>query len=106
MPAYIVSMMTITDAETYKKYTDRTPPTLEKYGGKFLTRGEAVETLEGEAYEGRMVLIEFPSTEHAKEWMADPAYQEAMTFRHASSLMHRLLIQEGGENTSHPDPKL
>ena len=106
MPAYIVAMMTINDPETYRQYTDRTPPTLAKYGGIFLTRGEPVETLEGESYEGRMVLIEFPSAAKAKAWMADPDYQEAMTFRHAASVMHRLLLQEGGENTADPDPKL
>ena len=26
MPAYVVSMMSIHDPETYKQYTDRTPP--------------------------------------------------------------------------------
>ena len=28
MPAYVLSMMTIHDPETYRKYTDRTPPVL------------------------------------------------------------------------------
>jgi len=106
MPAYIVAMMTVNDPDVYRQYTDRTPPTVKKHGGKFLTRGEPVSTLEGETYEGRMVLIEFPSTENVKAWMADPAYQEAMAFRHASSVMHRLLLQEGSDNTADPDPKL
>ncbi|MGD1881651.1 MAG: DUF1330 domain-containing protein [Paracoccaceae bacterium] len=29
------------DAETYKQYTDRTPPIFKKYGGKFLNRDTA-----------------------------------------------------------------
>ena len=49
MPAYVLSMMTIHDPETYRKYTDRTPPVVKKYDGKFLTRGETVTCLEGEA---------------------------------------------------------
>ena len=53
MPAYLLSMMTIHDPETYRKYTDRTPPVVKKYGGKFLTRGEPVTCLEGEEYSGR-----------------------------------------------------
>ncbi|MEL6535998.1 MAG: hypothetical protein AAFQ98_11330 [Bacteroidota bacterium] len=36
----------------------------------------------------------------------DPEYQEAIRLRHASFSMHRLLLQEGGENTTDPDPKL
>jgi len=106
MPAYVIAMMEIHDPETYRKYTDRTPPTVNKYGGKFLTRGEEVTTLEGEEYRHRMVLLEFPSKAHVESWVADPDYQEALEFRHASSLMHMLLVQVGGENTEDPDPKL
>ena len=106
MPAYVISMMSIHDPDTYRKYTERTPPTVKKYGGRFLTRGEPVRTIEGELYEGRMVLLEFPSADHVEQWMEDPAYQDAAQFRHASSTMHRLLLQEGGLNTDDPDPKL
>jgi len=106
MPAYVIAMMEIHDPETYRKYTDRTPPTVKKYGGKFLTRGEEVTTLEGEEYENRLVLLEFPSKAHVEAWVADPDYQEAMVFRHASSMMRMLLVQEGGDNTEDPDPSL
>ena len=61
MPAYVVSMMTINDPETYKQYTSRTPPIVKKYGGKFLTRGEEITCVEGQDYDGRMVILEFPS---------------------------------------------
>jgi uncharacterized protein (DUF1330 family) len=106
MPAYVIAMMAIHDPETYRKYTDRTPPTVKKYGGKFLTRGETVTTLEGKPYRDRMVILEFPSKDHVEKWVADPDYQAAAVFRHASSTMHILAVQEGGENTESPDPKL
>lgn len=106
MPAYVVSMMTIHDPEAYRQYTDRTPPTVAKYGGRFLTRGENITCIEGQDYQGRMVLLEFPSTADAQAWLADPDYQEAMAIRHESSTMHYLLLQEGGTNTLDPDPKL
>ena len=50
MPAYVVAMMSVHDPLTYREYTDRTPATVKKYGGKFLTRGEPVTTVEGERY--------------------------------------------------------
>ena len=106
MPAYVIAMMNIHDPETYHKYTDLTPPTVKKYGGKFLTRGEPVTTLEGEPYKHRMVILEFPSQTHVEDWIKDPDYQEATVYRHASSTMGRLLVQEGGGNTEDPDPKL
>jgi uncharacterized protein (DUF1330 family) len=106
MPAYVIAMMAIHDPDTYRKYTDRTPPTVEKYGGRFLTRGEPVSTIEGEAYKDRLVILEFPSGAHVEAWFADPDYQEAMVFRHASSVMRMLLVQEGGDDTQDPDPNL
>lgn len=106
MPAYVVSMMSITDPDTYKSYTDRTPPLVKKYGGKFLTRGQPITCVEGQDYDGRMVILEFPSQADVEAWYTDPEYKEAMHFRHAASTMHYLLLQEGATNTEDPDPKL
>ena len=106
MPAYVISMMSIHDPEVYSQYTALTPPLVKKYGGKFLTRGEEVSCMEGTSYEGRMVLLEFPDKASIEAWFADPDYQEAMKFRHASSSMNLLMVQEGGTNTEDPDPKL
>lgn len=98
--------MSIHDPKTYRKYTDKTPTTVRKYGGKFQTWGEEVTTLEGESYKDRMVILEFPTKTHVQDWLNDPDYQAAAIFRKASSTMARLLVQEGGENTENPDPKL
>ena len=106
MPAYVVSMMSVHDAATYREYTDRTPPIVKKHGGKFLTRGGAITCLENTRYDGRMVILEFPSKAHVEAWLADPEYKEAMAFRHASSTMNLLMLQEGGGDTEAPDPKL
>ena len=106
MPAYVISTMSVHDADTYREYTDRTPPIVRKYGGKFLTRGEAFTCIEGNDYDGRLVILEFPSKADVEAWFADPDSQEAMKFRHAASTMNYLLLQEGGANTENPDPKL
>jgi len=106
MPAYVVAMMSIHDPLIYREYTDRTPATVKKYGGKFLTRGEPVTTVEGGEYKDRMVILQFPSKAQVQAWFADPAYQEAMAFRHAASTMQLLVVQEGGANTEDPDPNL
>ena len=106
MPAYVVSMMSIHDAETYRQYTDRTPPIVKKYGGKFLTRGEPITCVEGQDYDGRLVILEFPSKTDVEAWFNDQDYQAAMAFRLAASTMNYLLLQEGGENSEDPDPRL
>ena len=105
MPAYVISMMSIHDPKTYKKYTDRTPPIVKRHGGKFLARGGDVATIEGESYQDRLVILEFPSKQSVLDWMADPEYQDAMTFRHASSEA-RILLIEGDADSFDPDPRL
>ena len=106
MLAYVVSMMSVHDPETYREYTDHTPPIVKKHGGRFLTRGEAFTCVEGHDYDGRLVILEFPNRQAVEAWFADPDYQEAMTFRHAASTMNYLLLQAGGTNTEDPDPRL
>lgn len=85
MSAYIVGRIILKDTETYKKYTDKVPALVEKHGGKYLVRGGAVNTLEGEAFNDRVVVIEFPSRQALQDWYDDPEYQAAMQFRHAAS---------------------
>ena len=105
MPAYVISMMSIHDPKTYKKYTDRTPPIVKRHGGKFLARGGDVTTIEGESYQDRLVILEFPSKQSVLDWMSDPEYQDAMTVRHASSKA-RILLIEGDSDSFDPDPRL
>ena len=47
MPAYWIARAKINDPVEYKKYTDRVPAILEKYGGRVLARGGRYEVLEG-----------------------------------------------------------
>ncbi len=96
MSAYVIGKVTINDPETYKKYTEKTPALIKKHGGKFLVRGGAVETLEGEAFSERVVVIEFPSQQALHDWYNDPDYQAAMVFRHAAS-EGQLLAVDGVE---------
>jgi uncharacterized protein (DUF1330 family) len=105
MAAYFVCTMTIHDPETYRKYTALTPPTLARYGGRFLTRGDEVTTAEGPAFTERMVILEFPNRAKAMEWYNDADYQSASAFRRASS-KGRMILQEGRDNSTNPDPKV
>ncbi|MBN1856554.1 MAG: DUF1330 domain-containing protein [Dehalococcoidia bacterium] len=105
MSTYLISTMTIHDPETYRKYTAGTPPTVKRHGGRFLTRGEEVVTLEGEPFKERMVIMEFPSRAHIEAWMKDPEYVALAQFRYAAS-KGRVIIQEGGTNTEDPKPNV
>ena len=105
MAAYFFCTMTIHDPETYRKYTAQTPAIVARHGGKFLTRGDLVTTHEGETFDERMVLLEFPDRAAAEAFYNDPDYQEASKFRRASS-KGRMILQEGRSDTATPDPKV
>jgi uncharacterized protein (DUF1330 family) len=105
MVAYVVATMAIHDPQTYRKYTDLTPPLVKRHGGRFLTRGDEVTTAKGEPFRERMVLLEFPDKAHVDAWLSDPDYVAACKFRDAAAAV-RVLVQESRGNTENPDPKL
>ena len=99
MPAYWVARSRIIDSVEYKKYTDRVPEIVAKYGGKILARGGRYEILEGPEVFHRFVVIEFPSLEQAKACHSSPEYQEASAFRKNGAGEVELVIVESGDAT-------
>ena len=83
---------TITDAERFKDYVARTPALLEKYGAKFLARGGDVVTLEGDAENRRIVLIEYPSKEKALEFYNSAEYEELLIIMKESGTREFILV--------------
>src|SRR2546421_13049908 len=59
MPAYWVARAKVNDPVEYKKYADRVPAILAKYGAKVLARGGRYQTLEGPERFNRFVAIGF-----------------------------------------------
>ena len=50
MPAYWVARSRIIDPVEYKKYTDRVPAVIAKYGGKVLARGGRFQIMGARAW--------------------------------------------------------
>ena len=94
MAAYVIANVTVKDPVRYEDYRRLVGPTLAKYGGRFIARGGAVEVLEGEWRPNRLVIVEFPSMDRAREWWHSPEYAEAKAIRQATS-EGTLLILEG-----------
>lgn len=98
MAAYVIANVTVKDPVRYEDYRRLVSPTLAKYGGRFIARGGKVEVLEGDWQPNRLVLLEFPSVDAAREWWNSPEYTEAKLIRQATS-EGTLLILEGVEGT-------
>lgn len=93
MPAFIIGDVTVTDPERYKDYAARTESTLEPFGGRFVVRGGASEVVEGTWKPGRLVVIEFPSAQAARDWHASERYQEILPIRHQASTGSLVLVE-------------
>ncbi|MFO7256462.1 MAG: DUF1330 domain-containing protein [Bacteroidota bacterium] len=94
MKAYIIVDVTITDPSRYEEYKKLTPASVEPFGGKFIVRGGTAERLEGDWQPGRIVVIEFPSLEKAKEWWSSDVYAPAKALRQSASIT-QMIVAEG-----------
>ena len=93
MPAYVIADIDVQDAETYRDYVALVPGTLEPFGGRFLVRGGAHTTLEGSWQPKRLIIVEFPSAEHARRWYESDAYVAAIEIRQSSSSGSLVLVE-------------
>ena len=93
MAAYIVVEVDVRDAGRYEDYKRLVPPTLEAYGGRFVVRGGAAETLEGDRPPGRVVVVEFSSAERARAWWGSAEYATAKELRQATAHTQMILVE-------------
>jgi uncharacterized protein (DUF1330 family) len=93
MAAYVIVQVDIKDPVRYADYRTMVPPTLEKFGGRFVVRGGKTETLEGDWSPKRFVVVEFPSVERAKAWWASPEYAAAKALRQATAETQMIVVE-------------
>lgn len=99
MAAYWVARARISDPVEYKKYTDRVPAIVDRYGGRVLARGGRYRIMEGPEQFHRFVVIEFPTLEQGVACFESAEYQEAASFRRAGGGVVENVIVEGGDAT-------
>ena len=81
MSAYVVVKVEVSDPRRFAVYQQLASASVEKFGGKFLVRGDAMVELEGNWHAPRMVVLEFQSLEQATSWYHSPEYSEAIEAR-------------------------
>lgn len=106
MKAILIAMVQVHDPETYKKYTAKTPEIIHKYGGKFLVRGGQVDTIEGQSFGQRLVVLEFPSRQAILDFYHSPEYQAILTYRQQSSTATFIVADKIPEGLIAPDAQV
>ena len=94
MSAYVIVDVEINNHEDYEEYKKLTPASITAYEGSFIVRGGSTEVLEGDWSPGRIVVLEFPSVERAKQWWSSTEYATAKSIRHRSAKT-RMIVVEG-----------
>ncbi len=95
MAAYvIVRVLEMRDTAWRTEYGPKTVALMGKHGGKVLVGGGAMERLEGSGkLPSNIVVLEFPSREHAKAWYNDPEYAPLIKLRQSGSDAELVLVE-------------
>ena len=94
MAAYLIGDVEVLDAAGYDEYRQQVPATIVAYGGRYLARGGAIETLEGTWSPKRCVILEFPSLAQLKTWWDSPEYRRLRAIRERTTRSN-IVVTEG-----------
>jgi uncharacterized protein (DUF1330 family) len=92
MPAYVIADVTTTDPALMEEYRTQVPATIAKYGGRYVVRGGAHETLEGSWKPDRLIILEFPSLEQARRWYDCEEYRGPKDLRVRAGRTNLLIV--------------
>ena len=93
MSAYVIVEIKVHDHVKFEEYKKKAAVAIAAFDGKYLVRGGHVETLDGTWAPERIVVLEFPTMDRAREWYNSEAYAEAIRLRHASATSEFILVE-------------
>jgi uncharacterized protein (DUF1330 family) len=94
MSAYVIVDIEVIDPVRYEEYKRLAAPTVTAYGGRYVVRGGATETLEGDWVPNRFVVLEFETADQAKAWWSSPEYAPAKALRQETANT-QMVVAEG-----------
>ncbi|HRH78541.1 MAG TPA: DUF1330 domain-containing protein [Cellvibrionaceae bacterium] len=93
MSAFLIFDIKVEDAEAFGEYAAEIPIFVKKHSGIYRALGGNVDALEGDWRPHRVVVIEFPSPELAKQFLHDPDTQPLIAIRHSSAVSNIILVE-------------
>lgn len=94
MAAYALSLVEVTDPDTFSTYVDEVGPIVERHAGRYLTVGTVADVLEGSPGPGSVVLIRFEDLAAARHWYESDDYQAIVSVRHRSARTTVILFED------------
>jgi len=93
MPAYFIAEVEITNETVFEPYRAAVNATIVQSGGRFVTRGGALELIEGGPEPKRIVVLEFADKEAVKRWYNSPEYQKILPMRLDNSTGRAFIVE-------------
>ncbi len=93
MTAYLVLDFTVRDLRGFMPYVEAIPAFIEKRGGRYIVRGVEPAVMEGDWSPPRVVILEFPSSDAARAFLADPDAQDLFALRHRTTDSKLILVE-------------
>jgi uncharacterized protein (DUF1330 family) len=94
MPVYLIIEISVKDPELYADYTVQVMSVVERYGGRYLVRGNEVFPVTGDWRPERLVLVQFESMDLVHDFLSSSEYKELIPLR-LRSTSSRAIIAEG-----------
>jgi len=92
--AFVISEVEVIDEKIANDYRRLAAASITEFGGRYLVRGATAQVVEGPATSERIVVVEFPSMQRAREWYGSRSYAEALKLS-SKALKRRLIFVEG-----------
>ncbi len=93
MAAYLIFDVEVTDPTAADDYIKLANESLAPFQSKTLLHGGMVEVLEGDWEPKTLVMLEFESTEQARQWYNSPAYSKAKDILRRAASCNVILVE-------------
>jgi uncharacterized protein (DUF1330 family) len=91
MSVYAILDLKVHDPELYAEYQRGVPEVIARYGGRYITRGAPLMSLNDWKPE-RIVILEFPSAENLQAFMSAPEYQPLAEIRNRAATSNIVVV--------------
>ncbi len=89
----IVEAKKVIDEKKYSAYIKQVPKTIEKFGGKYLARGNQVEVISGNWKPERLIIVQFDSFDQFNRWWNSPDYRAVAPLREQGAKVNAIVVR-------------
>jgi uncharacterized protein (DUF1330 family) len=83
----------VKDPKMYAQYIEQVPKVIEKYGGRYLSRGNKIISLSEDWNPERIIIVEFESAQKIKECFTSLEYKKISHFREQGAVVRAVVVE-------------